>query len=395
LGILFFPWPAQAFPLRMGEDSFYGEGIPEGDGFATWMGYAVKYNPPYVPYTVSGISIYVQEMTWSGNPPDLWVAVLDQFGIMRQYAKLSWEEFGDKRGWVLIPLAEKTYCGEFTVILNSGIGLPSDINGNKGKSFCLGVDTTEPGTYSYLYTSDRVPPIPPIPGPGEVSQLDEQSKFNLSKIVDVTNVIRDFPKGNWMIRAHAPNLQMETTHIEITQEFLEEWLKAREPKPPASVQDWHLPPIDGYGPRGMVACPTSLAGVTFFYYESSREMKFIFPHNGPWINTDLEKALGAMCQEMAAKEGLVGIEHIGIFNNRNIQGTNIKSSHAFGLGIDISGFQFADGRTVMVEDHDDPAVRKTLCHIRDTYLKKYFPTVLDWTYQNHNNHFHVNLPYNP
>jgi hypothetical protein len=108
----------------------------------------------------------------------------------------------------------------------------------------------------------------------------------------------------------------------------------------------------------------------------------------------LINALGMLCRDLAA-EGVVGIEHIGIYNDRNIYGTNTKSSHAFGLGIDISGFQFADGRVVMVEDHDDPAVRAVLERIRDNYLKKYFPTVLDWHYQRHNNHFHVNLAYNP
>jgi hypothetical protein len=91
----------------------------------------------------------------------------------------------------------------------------------------------------------------------------------------------------------------------------------------------------------------------------------------------------------------VGIEHIGIYNNRDIYGTNTRSSHAYGLGIDISGFQFADGREIQVEDHDDPATRAILEHIRDDYLRKYFPTVLDWHYQRHDNHFHVNLPYNP
>ena len=63
------------------------------------------------------------------------------------------------------------------------------------------------------------------------------------------------------------------------------------------------------------------------------------------------------------------------------------------MGIDITGIQYSDGRTYLVEDHDDPEVRAVLEHIRDTYLTKYFPSVLDWNYQRHDNHFHVNLPY--
>jgi hypothetical protein len=122
--------------------------------------------------------------------------------------------------------------------------------------------------------------------------------------------------------------------------------------------------------------------------------KFLVPQNGPWINPDLARALGSLCMDLAG-EGIVGIEHIGIYNDRNIAGTNTRSSHAYGMGIDLDGFKFADGRVVMVVDHDDPATKAILEHIRDDYLKKYFTTVLDWHYQRHNNHFHVNLPYNP
>jgi len=199
--------------------------------------------------------------------------------------------------------------------------------------------------------------------------------------------------GNWMIRVHSPGLEIESPTIVITQRDLEKWLARNDqvfPEPP----EWHLPPIERLGPRGMAHCPTSLSGVTFYYYEDSLERKFIDPHDGPWIHPDLVSSLGALCRDLQ-NEGIVGIEHIGIYNDRNIHGTNTKSSHAYGRGIDIAGFLFADGRKLMVEDHEDPESRATLEHIRDTYLKKYFPTVLDWTYQRHDNHFHVNIAYTP
>jgi hypothetical protein len=143
----------------------------------------------------------------------------------------------------------------------------------------------------------------------------------------------------------------------------------------------------------MVRCPTSLAGVTFYYYEESRERKFITPHNGPWAHPDLIAKLAQLCADLSS-EGIVGIEHIGIYNPDTwIPGTRTPSAHQYGKGIDISGFQFEDGRIAMVKDHEDPAVRAVLEHIRDDYLKKYFSVVLDWTYQEHDNHFHVNIPY--
>lgn len=379
------PKAAGAFPLRPGEDCFYGEGEPTGEGVGTWMGYAVEFEPPYTPYTVDGVSLYISRMWWAGNAPRLWVAVLDEAGILRQYAEIGWEELDELRGWILIPLTERVYGGRFTVVVNSGVGLPSSVSLAPGPLFQLGVDTSDPAPHSFLYTSDGRPPRP------DQTALGEQGRENLAKLASVRSVTRDFPSGNWMIRAHAPGLQMESTRIVITQESLERWIAQRQGR---LVPEWHLPPIEGFGPRGTVHCPTSLSGVTFYYYEEERERKFLYPHQGPWAHPDLIATLGAMCRELN-QEGIVGIEHIGIYNDRYIYGTNTLSSHAFGLGIDITGFQYADGRTVLVEDHDDPATRRVLEHIRDDYLRKYFTTVLDWTYQRHDNHFHVNLPYTP
>jgi hypothetical protein len=385
------PTASLAFPLRFGEDCFYGQGEPEGDGVSTWMGCGVRFDPPYTPYTVDGISVYINQMLLNPDAQRrIHVSVLDAAGIRRQYSEVDWQHLSGRQGWVLIDLADRTYDGPFTVIVNSGIGLSGT-----DAVFRLGVDNSEPNPYSFVYTSPDSPPPPPS-GPFTDQQLARQGTMNMQKLVPVATGLPGFPGGNWMIRAQAPGLQMETTKISITMADVEALhplpLPALETSPASRA--WRLPPIDGLGPRGMVHCPTSLAGITFYDYQDSRERKFLIPHNGPWASRDLVNALASLCRDLA-KEGVVGIEHIGIYNNRDIYGTNTRSSHAYGLGIDISGFQFADGREIQVEDHDDPATRAILEHIRDDYLRKYFPTVLDWHYQRHDNHFHVNLPYNP
>jgi len=380
--------PAYAFPARINEDCYFGDGSPSGDGINTWMGYAVKFNPPYTPYTVDSISIYISQMLLA---PDvcrrLQVSVLDGTGVRRQYLEIDWRELEGHEGWVLIDLANRDYDGEFTVILHSGVGLCPTANIPVQAVFKLGIDKTSQASNSYAYTSDNAPPPPPA-GPFADREMIAQAEANLSKLVPASTGVPGFDGGNWMIRAHTPGLQMESTRIEITMEDIEAFYAV----PDIPSPDWHLPPIEGLGPRGTVHCPTSFAGVTLYYWQDSRERKFIIPHEGPWTHPDLVNALAALCVDLAA-EGVIGIEHIGIYNDRNIHGTNVRSSHAYGLGIDISGFQFSDGTVVMVEDHDDPEVRQILEHIRDDYLEKYFTTVIDWNYQRHDNHFHVNLPY--
>jgi hypothetical protein len=315
------------------------------------------------------------------------VTVLDDAGVRRQYLEIDWRELEGHQGWVLIDLANREYTGPFTVIVHSGIGLPPPIAMPIDAVFKLGVDTTDPVCNSFVYTSNNTPPPPPN-GPFAARDAAAQGQSTMAKLVPAATAVPEFPGGNWMIRAHAPGLQTESTRIVITMDDI----AALYARPEIPAPSWHLPPVEGAGPRGMVHCPTSLAGITFYYYEDNRAKKFLIPHAGPWIHPDLVNVLAALCMDLAA-EGVVGIEHIGIYNDRNIRGTNLKSSHAYGLGIDISGFQFADGRVYMVEDHEDPEVRAMLEHIRDDYLKKYFTTVLDWHYQYHNNHFHVNLPY--
>jgi len=387
-GIL--PSKADAFPLRFDEDCFYGEGEPTSGDWNSWMGYAVTFEPPYLPYTVDGISIFISDMQLSEDASrNLRISVLDDSGILRQFTSINWREMEGHEGWVLIDLANREYTDRFTVIVHSGVGLnPSVSNVPIEAVFSLGIDGSDPVCHSLMYTDNSSPPLPPT-GPLADGELIAQSSAAKAKLVPAPTALPTFPGGNWMIRAHAPGLQTESRSIVIT---MDDIAALYTPPPIPTPLDWHLPPLSGEGPRGTVHCPTSLAGVTLYYYEDNRNGKFLIPHDGPWIHPDLVNALGALCVDLAS-EGVVGIEHIGIFNDRNIRGTNTRSSHAYGLGIDLCGFQFSDGRVYMVEDHDNPEVRQWLEHVRDDYLGRYFPTVIDWHYQRHDNHFHVNLPY--
>lgn len=378
--------PSLAFPLRVGEDCFYGEGEPSGGGVNTPFGYVIKFQPPYAPYTVQGVSIYIVGMVGQSSddyPLLLEVSVLDGNNVCRQHGEFDWRWLRGRQGWVELELAPYTYPGQFTVIVNSGVGINNSKANTNSPAFYMGVDTTYGSSVSMLSSQTRPPTI--------------GKKISQSKLGTPATFVRNFPpNGNWMIRAHAPGLQTETTHVIITDETIRARFNRNpviEP-PPLDYGQWKIPPLEGGGPKGTVRCPTSLSGITFYYYQNSQERKFLFPHEGPWIHPNLVGALASLCRDLS-REGVIGIEHIGIYNDRYIYGTNVKSSHAYGLGIDISGFQFSDGRVVLVEDHDNPNTRKVLEHIRDAYLKKYFPTVLDWNYQRHDNHFHVNLYYTP
>ncbi len=363
LVILAVPFSAHAFPARITEDCFYGEGEPTGEPVAAdWMGYGIEFDPPYTPYVVDSLSIYINHMAIAEDVTKyLRISVLDENDIKRQGIEINWESLEGHQGWVLIDdIAQYEYSGPFRIIVHSGVGL-QPTHGIIEAEFRLGVENSCDQGWSFVYT-DSTPPPAPVNG--------------------------QFSNGTNQERAEQTR-QMESAYINIDDERLAEWLRRRNNIP---SMEWYLPPIEGMGPRGTVHCPTSLAGITLYYWEDSRDRKFLTPHDGPWAHPDLIGALGSLCTDLAA-EGIIGIEHIGIYNDRNIYGSNVRSSHAFGLGIDIAGFQFSDGRIIMVEDHNDPEVRAVLEHIRDTYLERYFPAVLDWNYQRHDNHFHVNLPY--
>ena len=127
------------------------------------MGYAVTFQPPYAPYTVDSVSIFISEMALAPDANKrIKVSVLDGNGLRRQYTELDWRDLDDYRGWVLIDLAGRTYNGEFTVIVHSGTGLAASVSRPRDAVFRLGIDSTYTECQSYTYTSDSPPSPPPI-----------------------------------------------------------------------------------------------------------------------------------------------------------------------------------------------------------------------------------------
>ena len=295
LGLL-LPTQSRAFDCRIGEDCFYGNGDPTGDGVSTWMGYAVRFAPPYVPYTVDAVSMFISQMYLS---PDrrIQISILDDAGIRRQYVEVDWQKLKGHQGWVIVPnIAHYAYSGPFTVIVNSGLGPSPTSVGGTNEFFALGVDTSEPTCHSLVFTSPTAPSPPPI---GMVSneQLLMQGSANLAKLVPVASGLKSFPGGNWMIRAHSPGLQVESQKIIITMDDLPGHKPVPPPPPPPS-EKWHMPALEGGGPQGMVRCPTSMAGITFYYWEDDRAKKFLTPHNDPWAAPALVQVLGNLCQDL-------------------------------------------------------------------------------------------------
>jgi hypothetical protein len=93
------------------------------------------------------------------------------------------------------------------------------------------------------------------------------------------------------------------------------------------------------------------------------------------------------------KYGLVGIDHLGIYNDRGMrQARDVLSAHAYGQAIDISGFRFSDGSRIAVKDHGDPLVLARLLTIEDI-LKRNFDVVVDWKADplRHQTHFHCEV----
>jgi hypothetical protein len=230
------PGKADAFPLRIDEDCFYGEGEPTGGAWNSWMGYAVTFDPPYTPYTVDGISIYISDMRLAEDASrHLTVSVLDDIGIRRQYTEIDWRELEGHEGWVLIDLANREYSGRFTVIVHSGVGLnPSVSNGPVEAVFSLGIDGTDPESHSLMYTDNSSPPVPPT-GPLCDGELIAQSSAAKAKLVPVVTAIPTFPGGNWMIRAHAPGLQTESRSIVITMDDIAALYSPPSPLPSTGI----------------------------------------------------------------------------------------------------------------------------------------------------------------
>ncbi len=103
-------------------------------------------------------------------------------------------------------------------------------------------------------------------------------------------------------------------------------------------------------------------------------------------------------QDLAARQlgsTIAGIDHLGTYACRNINGTTRgrRSQHATGNAIDIAGFRLADGRTISIlHDWGTPTAEgRFLLAARDEACGL-FNVVLSPDYNRlHANHFHLDL----
>ena len=138
--------------------------------------------------------------------------------------------------------------------------------------------------------------------------------------------------------------------------------------------------------RGAVAeVPAVWHHVRFYFYQFPED-----PLPIEHVSRSLLPPLAAFLEEARWQYGLVGVDHLGVYNDRLVRGSDrAVSSHAFGQAIDISGFRFADGHRLRVADHADPQVRARL-DVMEAALRRHFDLVVDWRMDPtwHQTHFH-------
>jgi len=134
--------------------------------------------------------------------------------------------------------------------------------------------------------------------------------------------------------------------------------------------------------------PARWHGVGFYFYADPDD-----PEDIDNVSPLLKPELGAFLEEAHARYKLVGIDHIGVYNDRPMRQSNATlSAHAFGQAIDVSGFRFSDGSRISVKDHEDPKILSKLVPI-ETMLKRHFDIVVDWKDDplRHQTHFHCEV----
>ena len=101
---------------------------------------------------------------------------------------------------------------------------------------------------------------------------------------------------------------------------------------------------------------------------------------------------------MSAREGdlgqrVVGINHMGSFLCRGINGGSHLSQHALGRAIDIAGFRLSDGSTVNVEhDWSEPGQKRLFLYHVARRACGYFSVVLTPNSNaEHYNHIHLDI----
>jgi hypothetical protein len=134
--------------------------------------------------------------------------------------------------------------------------------------------------------------------------------------------------------------------------------------------------------------PAIWHGISFYYYADPNT-----PADVNHVSPCLEPELAGFIDQARKKYQLVGIEHLGVYDDRTMrQSETVTSAHAFGQAIDISGFKFGNGTEINVRDHDNPSVLAKLLTI-EALLKKHFDIVVDWRNEPvfHQTHFHCEV----
>jgi len=142
---------------------------------------------------------------------------------------------------------------------------------------------------------------------------------------------------------------------------------------------------DAYDRGAVETIPATWHGVGMFFFALPDT-----PLKIPNVNVVLKPQLAAFLDDAHEHYGLVGIDHLGVYNDRPTrQNANIISAHAYGRAIDISGFRFKDSEHYAVVDHDKPNVAPHLA-LMETLLKRHFDIVVDWRDdpERHQTHFH-------
>ncbi|CCW33941.1 extensin-like protein [Chthonomonas calidirosea] len=134
--------------------------------------------------------------------------------------------------------------------------------------------------------------------------------------------------------------------------------------------------------------PAHWLGVSFYSFVNPQ-----IPASIPNVAPCLKQHLAAFLLLAHKTLGLVGIHHLGVYNDRTIRNDLAHlSAHAYGQAIDIAGFVFSNRTTMWVKDHDNPSVTPKLLKV-EKLLKRHFDLVLDW--QNnpseHQTHFHCEV----
>lgn len=144
-------------------------------------------------------------------------------------------------------------------------------------------------------------------------------------------------------------------------------------------------------------------GVPLYYSETNRHA-FKKPQRFASVDRRLFIALAAGILDGIESFDLHAINTNGIYNDRNIRGSSSKSTHAYGIAIDIAGFKLDEYITFWV---DDDLHKGFLSATATGIMMKYFPDVITWdvgqwqggfphsysdkTKALHKDHYHLNV----